>query len=249
VVTARSKSIPEPHWQTRLATPLAGGPHAVDGGKCRMVTAAGDLYELNVADATPVLDKPLVSASRDLEGVVLTDSVGFADGTIVATGPAGSSRLLVYAAAGDTAGLTNITVPGGLACPPLGLADAVIAASRSGQIFAMDPRKRKIVAVLPLVSLSEAEDALRFARLIAQSEEQCDLVDARGKTHRIVYRAKPAPTQELSATSDAPAEVSPPALPDELSVLAVPFVGAPCLFGEHWVAAGCDGTLYLVKKP
>ena len=250
VITVRGKSSPTSLWQTHLAVPLAGGPHAAaDGRKCRVVTAAGDLFELTAGETRAIVDKPILAAPRDACVTALTDSVSLRDGTVVATGPAGSS-LVIYDLSADTPKYEGFAVPGGMACPPIVLGDALIVASRLGQVFAVDPRKQKILAALPLMSVADAEIAMSPARLVARSDEQCDLVDARSRAYRIVFRAKPTAALALAGTNEATVDVAAPVnLPAGLRDINVPLAGPFCVFGDHWLAAGCDGTLYLVKKP
>ncbi len=187
-------------WETYLAVPLPSEPRVADDGTTvTVVNAIGGLFPLNAADvvAGQVVDTPLVAIDpAQLPGPVRC-VVDLGSGVVALSVGEASRQVAVYDPQQRPIRFRWLLLPDDLACCPIAFQSGLLAPSKPGSVFLVDPNTSAMQCD-PFQPRLNGDSTVLWRRPTATSDAAL-LADGRGAIYRVAIEPKPRPHLAVSA--------------------------------------------------
>jgi outer membrane protein assembly factor BamB len=150
IVTATALPESTAFWETRLASPLAGEPLALDAaagkndGKVIAVTANGAAFRIDANQkGSAALSDPIVATDPSQIKQPVARVLRLGGGLLAFSAGRGADQIGVFDSAADAPLMYWMSLPGVLACPPAAFGRGLLAPCKAGQVYWLDPDPKK----------------------------------------------------------------------------------------------------------
>ncbi|MGA2064977.1 MAG: PQQ-binding-like beta-propeller repeat protein [Thermoguttaceae bacterium] len=201
----------QPYWQTRLAAPLATAP-AVDPqtGKITAVTALGGVFQLEggTLGAQAVADQPVAAPWADLSRPV-SAVVRFSGDRLALCCGEGCDQVAVFDPGDPREQLRGWLLPGALGCPPIAFAGGLLAPSRVGQVYWLEPLSGKGRSG-PFQPRLRPGELPAWREPVPVGDKEIVISDGRTRLYRLHVVDQPVPHLEAAGTAEVSAALVSP---------------------------------------
>ncbi|MGA2032450.1 MAG: PQQ-binding-like beta-propeller repeat protein [Thermoguttaceae bacterium] len=201
----------EPWWDAHLAVPLADEPLVdAEGKTLTAVSALGSMFRIEAADlhGTTIRDAPTLAMDAGRLQQPIRHVTAMPDGMWAMTATSGAKQIIVYDPAEQPPRYRWLLLGDAMACPPILLGSGLLAPSRSGQVFLVDPRTTNNLAD-PFVPKLQALSEWTWRTPVAIGTQEAVLSDGDRRLYRLVFQAGPPPSLTAAEAMSAKPIVSP----------------------------------------
>ena len=229
---------PDKYWETQIASPPAGPPLVLgEDGRVVAVTANGGVFRIDAGPSGPAVVNETVATADAflLFRQPLRHVVCLAGGLLAISSGAGSDQFGVFDPKTPSPLIYWLKLPEKqkLACVPAAFGRGVLAPSKAGPVYLLDPQTGEPLAE-PFQPRLEAGAELDWITPLALGDREALLVDAKlRKVYRIGLQDEPRP--HLAALAEA--------------VATKPVVGPLAVLGETVYLGDADGGLNAFSLP
>jgi outer membrane protein assembly factor BamB len=198
-------------WRTDFGAPHAGFAVAADN-RIHVVTAQGDLVALDAtATDVAVADDVRVRGSTVVQSLVFDAVHSLSGGKYLVTGPADRNAVIWLDFDGQIANkLSNFTREiDQLSCPPSTADDWVLAATRRGYVFRIDPRTGAPRGTAFLPAITPGQEHNWYQPLPLESGSEVLVCDDAGKIYIVAPAADDSLAEKFSLDLQQPVAAPP----------------------------------------